>query len=288
MNSWIVILIVLLPALCFGDLGLPNPPSTAIGDTGTLYLNDPGLFFDVHNNDWLGQTDKLVTFSSALAYFRGLQTKKEMGAFSPTPEALKLALNTRLLTPITSTRFDHKDLDQKVGIFAEWLELQIAYSRLFGRVKLELSFAGDFFGNFAGDNVYRYIHEVFASDDLWEDFGRRYEGTYGAGTVGIGYLWSDYLLSMIYYGRSQIMEEETIATSLIFPLSANFSIAGENRFVNQKTSKVYANPRPYRYEWAWGFKWNFWQVQFKYVSPYLEEDRWGQYYISPLILNWKF
>ncbi len=274
-----------IPILCLGDWGLPNPPSTAIGETGTLYLADPGIVLDVHNNDWIGQTDKLTTYSSALSYFRALQTKENK---QPTPEAFKVALNSRLLTPIINTHFGSEDLNPPEGVLAEWLELQFAYSHFFDRIKLELSYDVDFFGNFHSDDVYRTIHRIFASPDDWDRYGERYEGTYGAGSVGIGYLWNDYLLSMIYYDKSIIMEDEVIATSFIYPFSDAFSLAGENRFVIQLNSHVYGDERPYRHEWAWGFRWYFWQVNFKYVSPYLERDRYGQYFISPLVINWRF
>lgn len=281
----LIIASLLVPTFCQADWGLPNPPSTAIGDIGTLYLADPGIVWDVHNNDWIGQTDKLTTFSSALSYFKALQTKEEK---QPTPESFKLALNSRLLTPIITTRFGSPNLNPPEGVLAEWLELQLAYSRFLGRFKLELSYDIDFFGNFHSDDLYRYAHQIVASPDEWSLFGNRFEGTYGAGSVGIGYLWNDYLLSMVYYGKSVVMEEQTLATSLVIPLSDTLSIAGENRFVIQTSSRLYPDERPYRHEWGWGFRWHFWQVSFKYVSPYLERDRWGQYYISPLVINWRF
>lgn len=286
-NRWsIAIAGFFASVICNADWGLPNPPSTAIGESGTFYLADPGLFLDVHNNDWFGQTDKLTTFSTALAYFKALQTKDS--ADQSTPEAFKIALGSRLLTPIITTRFGSEELNPPVGVLAEWLELQLAYSRLFGQFKIELSFAGDFFGKFHNDDFYRTAHQIFASPDDWDRFGNRFEGTYGAATVGVGYLWNKYILSMVYYDKSIMMEDQMITTSLILPLSDSFALAGENRFVIQVNSSLYEHIRPYRHEWAWGFKWHFWQMNFKYVSPYLEEDRWGQYYISPLILNWKF
>jgi len=270
----------------FADWGLPNPPSTAIGESGTLYLAEPGWFFDIHNNDWLGQTDKLLTFSSALSYFLPLQTKDN--SHDPTPEAFKFSVGYRLLTPVLETRFDMEELIPPEGIFAEWVELQWAYSRLFGRFKLELAVACDFFGYFNGDGVYHWFHEVVGSHDRWQEFGKRYEGTFGSGTVGVGYVWSENLLSMLYYSQSEIMESYTVATSLVYPINEHLSVAGENRFVQQLNSQAYRDERPFRHEWAWGLRWHFWQIHFKYVSPYLERDRWGQYYVSPVILNWKF
>ena len=282
----VLVLSTLALFLTAADWGLPNTPSTAIGEAGTLYLADPSLQLEVHNNDWIGQTDKLLTFSANLAYFRSLQTKKH--PTEPTTESFAVILGSRLLTPIIKTRFDQEDLPQPEGVLAEWLALQISYSRLFGRIKLELSFEGDFFGKFNADDIYRTFHQIVASPDDWDRFGPRKEGTYGAGSVGLGYLWTDYLLSMLYYAHSIVMEDYTIQTSFVWPLSDNFFFAAENRFVQQLNSRLYDDERPYRHEWTVALKWGFWQGNFKYVSPYLENDRWGQYYLSPLILSWKF
>ncbi|QDK37174.1 hypothetical protein [Bdellovibrio sp. NC01] len=279
-------LLILALFLTAADWGLPNTPSTAIGDAGTLYLADPSFLFEIHNNDWIGQTDKLLTFSSNLAYYRNLQTKAHPS--DPTPEAFAVILGSRLLTPIIKTRFDQEDLPQPEGVLAEWLALQISYSRLIGRMKFELSFEGDFFGNYHADDIYRTIHEMVASPDDWDRFGERKEGTYGAGSVGLGYLWNDFLLSTVYYDRSIVMEDYTIQTSFVWPFSDNFSFAAENRLVFQTYSQLYKDERPYRQEWSLALKWGFWQGNFKYVSPYLEKDRWGQYFLSPLILSWKF
>lgn len=268
------------------DWGLPNPPSAGIGDEGTLFLAEPGIVFDIHNNDWIGQTDKLLTFSSNITYFKTLQTKGETDA--GTPEAFSINLGSRLLTPITKVKFGEPYLHPPIGILAEWIALQLAYSRLFGRFKLELAYEGDFFGNYHGDDVYRYIHEIVDSPDDWDRFGERFEGTYASYNVGVGYIWNDYLLSMGYYSNSVIMEEYTIATNFAFRFSENFSLGAENRFIIQTHSHFYDEIRPNRDEWAVAIKWHFWQASAKYVSPYLERDRYGQYFISPLILNWRF
>ncbi|HEX7673482.1 MAG TPA: hypothetical protein VF412_04895 [Bdellovibrio sp.] len=268
------------------DWGLPNPPSAGIGEEGTLFLTEPGMVFDIHNNDWIGQTDKLLTFSSNISYFKTLQTKGKDDA--GIPEAFSVSLGSRLLTPITKVKFGEPYLHPPIGILAEWLALQLAYSRLFGRFKLELAYEGDFFGNYHGDAVYRYIHTIVNSPDDWDRYGQRFEGTYASYNVGLGYIWSDWLLSMAYYSNSVIMEEYTIATNFIYRFNESLSFAAENRFVMQTTSHFYDEVRPYRHEWGVAIKWGFWQANAKYVSPYLERDRYGQYFLSPLVLNWRF
>jgi hypothetical protein len=268
------------------DWKLPNTPSSGIGDMGSFYLADPSFFtLHVMNNDFIGNTDKLMTGSASLFYYKSLADYKSDQ--STILRGLEFSLHRRLLTPILKTRFNTQELNQPEGFFADWLEVKVAYSQIVNRWKTELSLSLDDFGNFDGENIQAKIHKAIGSPDESSKYGKAYQGTYGAGSAGIGYFLGENLLVMTYFQKNEIMESWYLRTSYMEHFG-KLGVGFQVNLVNQDYSDAYNEITQHRYDWGIGVKYGWWQANFGYFSKYLIKDDFGQFFINPLIIHFKF
>ncbi len=258
--------------------GLPNTPMTGIGDAGSFYLNKSGFTLHVFNNDYLGNTDKLMTASGHLFWYIQPKNKKH---------GWELSVQRRLLTPIIKTKHGKPPLDPPPGVYADQLESRGAYSYIDGNMKIELGLSGQYYAGLGGDKITKFIHKVIGAKDESSKYGDKIDNNYFSGSVGVGFL-TKYALVMLYVHESPVMTETLVRLNLKFSgKKAQFGIQGEA--VHQLKSDFYGNDiLDFRHAYGLSYKYGWYQMTANYVSPYLKYDKYGQYYISPLILSWEF
>lgn len=278
-----MIIFVLFLNLAFGyDWTMPNTPESGIGDFGSFYLAKPQDFsFHVMNNDFIGNTDKLMTGSSTLFYYSGLGEKNQK-------QGISLSVNRKLITPIIKTRFKDPTLKKPEGVLADWLEVKASYSKIFdNNWKLETSVSMDDMGDFYGTSIQSKIHQIVGSTDDTKKYGKRKQGTFVGSSIGIGYLFDLNYLIMVYFQKNEIMQNWI---SKIFYVNTYNKIeyGVEANLVIQQHSDFYLDITPIRYGWGFSLKYQWWQMNFGYVSKYLKYDEYGQFYLDPIVFNFSF
>lgn len=269
-------------SLCFADWEIPNTPLASIGDPGNLYLNTTGLTYHFNNNDFAGQTDKLMSGSMGI-YFYYLPKEKN------TAEGYELSVNARLLIPVVATRFDQQNLPTPKGTYGDSIELRAGYSRIIEGFKLEASASADLYGHYNGDEIQKRIHRVIGSDNHQDKYGSKFEGSFLTGSLGFGKLLGPDLLAMIYYRNAAVIKD------FIFRLNykhqwGDWQFGAQYLIAKQDSSNLYetSDLEEHRTEWAVGMKYKWYQNSISYVSRYLSYDQFGQYYIDPLIISYEF
>ena len=270
---------ILFPCLAFADWRIPNTPENGIGDPGNFYITNPGVTFDLLNDDYIGSTDKLMTGSN----FISLQwvSGKDWG--------FEFSVNHRFLNPITKTRFHNGEIiNSPQGFYGDELEPRFSISRLSGWFKTELSLGVAIYGDFGGASAHDTIHKAVDSPLELHRFGDLPHGAYLVGSAGAGFLLNNNLLWMFYVNRSPTMDSYTSRFSLKTDLWQGAAAAMQVQADYMHRSHFYQKLVPWHWGVGWSFKWGFYQFTANYSSIYLQYDRYGQFFLSPLILNFEF
>jgi hypothetical protein len=256
---------------------LPNTPMGGIGDPGSFYLNQQGLTLHLFNNDYVGYTDKLNTASGSL--FLYLQPNKNHG--------WEVSAHRRLFTPIIRTKFGTEPaFDPPRGIYADQLESKVAYTYVDGHLKYEASFSAEYYAGLGGDDVAQFIHKVIGAHDDTDKYGPKFDDNLVSGILGMGFL-TEYALFMVYIRESSLMRDATARLSLKFGKDYQFGFQGEvsQQFKSQFYGEEIEN---YRYGYGLSYKHGWYQFTANYVSVYLKYDRFGQYYLSPIVISYEW
>lgn len=262
----------------FARWELPNTPASGIGDPGSFYLNEPGITLHVHNNDYLGRTDKLMTGSSNLFMY----------ALSPDERnGMEFSLHRRLTTPLIKARYGEEPLSSPRGVFADQLEMRLGYSYMSTKFKIELAASYEHYGNLKGDNILKFLHELTHSSTQSISAGEKIQNDYLAGAVGFGYLTCP-VLWMVYFRDSPVMRDALARMNIKFGTKdVQFALQAEAAL--QIQSDFYGHDiEEWRYGSGMSFKWYWYQISAGYVSQYLKYDKFGQFYLSPLIISYEF
>lgn len=257
---------------------LPNTPMTGIGDPGSFYLNQKGLTLNLFNNDYLGNTDKLMTASGMLLLYWQPQNKHH---------GWEISVQRRLITPIIKTKSGETPFDPPKGVYADQLESRLGYSYTNEHFKFEMGFSGEYYAGLGGNNITEFIHTVIGAQDESDKYGDKIDNDYFSGSLGFGLL-AQYALFMIYAHESPVMREALARLNLKFGSNA-FQLGLQATGVRQIQSDFYGKDiEKYRYEYGLGIKVGWYQIAANFVSPYLKYDKFGQYYISPIIVSYEF
>lgn len=257
---------------------LPNTPMTGIGDAGSFYLSQESITLNIFNNDYLGNTDKLMTASGMLLIYLQPTNKNHGWEFS---------IQRRLITPIIRTKSGEAPYDPPKGVYADQLESRLGYSYTHGHFKFEAGFSGEYYAGLGGSNITEFIHQVIGAHDDSDKYGQKVDNNYFSGSLGFGFL-TQHALLMIYAHDSPVMREAFARLNIKF--SGNiFQLGLQAEGVRQFQSDFYQDDiEDYRYGYGMGIKIGWYQLSANYVSPYLKYDKYGQYFISPIILSYEF
>lgn len=262
----------------FAGWELPNTPLSGVGDSGSYYLNEPGITFHVHNNDYLGRTDKLMTGSSHL-FLYGRSSNRRHG--------VELSLQRRLTTPIVKTRHGEIPLDSPQGVYADQVETRLGYSYLNNNFKMEAAVSYEHYGNLRGEKILKFLHELAGSNIYINVYGEKIKNDYVSGAVGFGYLVGPSLL-MVYFRESPVMRDVMARTNIKFG-KKDIQVSIQAEAARQTQSDFYRDDiEDWRYGYGLSFKLYWYQMSVNYTSKYLSYDKFGQFYISPLIVSYEF
>ncbi len=292
MRAFLIIHLLLLSELAFAETRLFETANLhpAIGDVGTLYLNPPGLYIHPMNNDFAGQTDKLMTGSFKTGLLR---------QWSST--SLQIETNWRMITPIFYRGFGEEELKIPIGRFADWGEAQAAYAYVLplhhGKLKLELDLGFGDIGDKGGRELHMAIHRLLDSslDNL--TYTNQPSGKSGSGGYQMGYIAPEYTLGGLTQQNlyttgahyNKFMLEAFVQVNHITQFSKNLRLGLESSIIRQINSDVYWNEiLPFRYEAAVGFYAGFYKPTLKWVSPYLQGDAHGQLYVDIINVHFEF
>lgn len=271
-------IILLLSKDAVATWQLPNTPMS-IGDPGSFYLNTEGLTLHFFNNDYLGRTDKLMTGSGSLFLYLIPNNQKKHG--------WEISVQRRLITPIIQTKYGQPSYSPPKGVYGDQLESRLGYSYTSGHYKFELGISGEYYAGLGGDRIQKFLHTAIGAKDETHKYGEKIDGSYLAGSIGFG-LVSKYVLLMIYGRESPIMRDAIARLSLKFG-GKTIQLGLQGEYAYQFQSDFYLKDiEETRYGYGLSFKWDWYQMSVSYVSPYLKYDKFGQYFISPLIVSYEF
>jgi hypothetical protein len=238
------------------------------------------------NNDFLGETDKLLTGAMQL----GLLRRYSDSAYS-------LQLHWRFLTPVYKRTFGESDLKIPIGRFADWAEMTHGYSRRFGgndRLVHSFSLGVGHVGNKGAKGIHTYIHQLTKNPIHQLEYNDQLEGYTPSGGYQLGYELPELNLNRVTtrqqlsigHHYKNIMWETYGKANIVVPIIDGFRFGAETTLVAQHLSHTYDSPRPLRGEIAGGLLiWHYFQTNVKWVSVYLYDDAYGQVFFEPITFN---
>ena len=143
-----------------------------IGEMGSLSLIDDGILISPMTNDFIGQTDKLMTGSSRLSYLT-----------SSDESSLMVTAYWRALTPVFKKKFGQSDLKTPFGRFADWAEIQVSsltesdYKLAYGRLYYGFTLGLGHIGNKGLRKIHYQIHKVTNNSLLNLEYKNQPKGT---------------------------------------------------------------------------------------------------------------
>ncbi len=193
-----------------------------------------------------------------------------------------LSLNRRLFTPVIKTHFRNQEIFPIQGLYADELEGRIDFSYQIESLKFELGGGLESFGNYGGAAVHDEIHNLVGSPNELTRFGALLHLNSPTITLGAGVILDPQLLWMNYVVRSAVMSSFITRFSFVSGIFAADVYGGYNF-----ASDVYEHLKPFRWGSGLSIRYHWYQATVNYSSIYLDYDRFGQYYISPLIIHFE-
>ncbi len=259
----------------------------AVGESSTLYLNNQKntYFFNLMNNDFLGNTDKYLTGSMKI----GFEEKRgKTDGFATT-------LYWRALTPNFK--------DDKNGLFADWLEWETSFSSLslkkYGLFRNYFNIGISHLGDKKIDNVQRFIHNKlglnisninYTGQPQKFDFISLFEVGSGLILKPVN-IYNTNLETMISISGRYAKDISYIAATSNFLLTFNrfFAMALEIKLSSQLASKLHYNFTSTREEFGLGFRiYKYYRPTFRYISPYQKGDNIRQIYIDAINFTYSY
>ena len=248
-----------------------NAHGSMAGEIGSLYLQPSGVSIHPLPNDWLGDTDKLLT---AYAKVGLLKTTND--------QSYELTTNWRMLTPISKRKFGEPDLQTPIGRFADWGEVKLAYAKTrqlkSGMTKIQLSAGLGHIGNKGGKEIHRGIHIMTNNQVEQLEYDDQPKGI--TLSHGIQFAFASKYNNQIAVGfhSSKFLNDFYLQLNQIVDLDF-VKFGFETSLVRQSNSQVYERLNEFRREAAFSFAVNeYYHPAIKWISAYLPGDKYGQIY----------
>ncbi|MFK7826946.1 MAG: hypothetical protein AB8G05_22580 [Oligoflexales bacterium] len=148
-----------------------------IGEHDPINLINDGFLFSPMTNDFIGQTDKLMTGSYRLSYLKSWSDSSFM-----------LTGYWRSLTPVYKKKFGQSDLKIPFGRFADWAEIQGSYLKKsksnipYGSLNYVFTLGLGHIGDKGLKQVHTYIHKATDNSLLNLDYHNQPKGS----TISVG------------------------------------------------------------------------------------------------------
>lgn len=260
-------------------------PYAMPGDSEMHHLTLPGVRFH-EANDYFGKTDKLISGVGSLSV---MEVWKHFST--------SLSVKGRFIQPILQTRSDQPMLTEKIGIYAETMEVFwdnsiTLYSKDSLGLKLSLGLGYSDLGEHGLVNLYRKIHEVVGSPVQDELFGDKLKDNYRSSSYGVHLVFP--LLDRVNFliGTSVLnsspLRENSYEASLIASPSRSFALSMKYMHIDQERSDWWYLARE-RQQFILALRlFAIWTPSLMYVSPYVKGDDYGQLYLSPISFTYPF
>lgn len=262
------------------------------GESGHLYLIQPGAYVHPIYNDVNGATDKHLTASMKFGVLQ------DLSSFS-----YESTLYWRLLTPaIREHNFADETFKNLKGRFADWMEWGNAFAvhrpHKNGIYVLQVELGLNEIKDHGGRKVHRRFHELIGSGLENLEYENTPDGIFFRPGVQFGV--SRILRNegrhkaeefyAIQYRSSKMMKELSFNYNLhltILPTWWEYDFEG--RLVRQMSSEEYNDLSAYRYELAAGvLLFQHYSPAVRYVSAYFRGEATGQTYFDVLHYNLLF
>lgn len=239
------------------------------------------------NNDFQGETDKLVTATTQAGIYWDMDSY-----------GLRLSAHWRAVTPAFKDHVGADTIEHPVGFFADWAEVIGSYTApLVGNWRWQVSPGVGHIGNKGIKDVHKKIHEITGDETenlTYEDqpegmvFSFDLQFSYELPTKDLGSYQLEQMLS-VGYDTGPLMLEYYTQYNNILMVSTETRLAIELAFIYQRNSELWQSIRKFRHEASFSvLLWRYFQPAIKVMSPLLKGDRWGQTYLSPININIPF
>lgn len=263
----------------------------SVGDIGNHYIAPPGITLDVMNNDFLGGTDKYMTGAMKAGLLRFFPDDGR--GYSSSYEFM---MNWRALTPAASGKVGSHKLKKVVGRFADWMESEMAYARtysIFGRrLKGQLSLGIGHIGAKGMKQLHIAIHKAIGMQISGLEYDRQPEGRtvkYDGSIADVQKVLGDEVMVSLGSSHDRATVEAYLQLNVTHRFGENYHLGVEGRVIRQLGSDIYAGLDQVRAEASVAAKIHeYYQPSIKYVSPYVSDDQWGQFYAEILRFNIPF
>ena len=262
-------------------------PYALPGDTESSHLSLPGLRLQESNDFW-GSTDK---------FFTGMSSLNLLWVWPHYSIALNYA--GKFVQPMSKTRYDQPQLEEKVGPYAEVVTVRLdqsvtMYSENSVGLKLDLGIGYVDAGVHGMTEAYEFIHTAIASPIESDEFGPLIRDHFEQVSGGAYLIFplGDHVNLMGGYSafNSKVFTEKAIEASFVLSAGADFAMSFKYMEVFQEESEWFEGIlKDKRYQYILGFRmFAVWSPSIMYVTPFVKTDDFGQWYISPLSLTYRF
>lgn len=269
------------------DESISINPHALPGDTERTQLGLPGV--RLHEaNDFYGNTDKHTSEAMSLSVMGN------WGKYFSTGISYK----GRFVQPALRLTNDKDKLTTPIGIYAEWAETSLNQSITvfkedgIGAIKLDGGVGYNDFGKHGFTGLYQSVHEALGAEDDSDEFGERLEENFISSTFGgsIVIPFGDHinLIGSYQVMNSKIFREDAQEATLIWSISKDLAFSAKYSFIKQIRSNFY-NLKNNREQFHGGVRlFKFWTPSIMYVSDYIKDDKYGQWYLSPVSFTYPF
>lgn len=282
----------ILSICCFADTKILNEaisvnPYMLPGDSEHNPLALPGI--QIHEaNDFYGKTDKFITEAMSL------RVMSNWGKYFST----SIKYKGRFVTPALRPKNGEEKFPTPLGIYAEWAETTLNQSvtlfeeNQWGAFKVDAGLGYNDFGNHNFAKIYRGVHERMGSPDERDQFGTPESDNFISSTVATSFIIpigdEVNIIASYQVMNSKVFREDAQEITLIWSRSENLAFSAKYSFVKQIRSEFY-RLKDNRIQYAGSIRlFKYWTPSIFFISPYVEGDKYGQWYLSPLSLTYPF
>lgn len=261
-------------------------PYALPGDSEYHHLTVPGVRLH-ESNDYFGETDKMISGTGSLS---AMEIWKHYSS--------SISLKGRFFQPILQTRNDQSNLQNKIGVYAETMEMYWNNSIILHDKKgpgLKVNFGTGYTdaGNHGLVNIYRKIHEVVDSPIKDSKFGEKLNINFRSTNYGVDLILPlhkriNFLVGGAVFNSKPFRENALEASLLCNLLGKDYALSLKYMYINQLRSEWW-RPESHRQQVILAFRlFTIWTPSLMYVSPYIKGDRFSQYYLSPISFTYPF
>ncbi len=260
-------------------------PYAMPGDSEMNHLTLPGIHFH-EANDYFGKTDKLISGVGSLSV---MEVWKHFST--------SLTVKGRFIQPILQTRSDQPMLTEKIGVYAEsmevfWNNSITLYSKDSLGLKLSFGFGYTDLGEHGLVNIYRQIHDAVGSPVQDKLFGEKLKDNFRTSSYGVHFVFPvmdrvNFLIGTSVLNSSPLREDSYEASLIVSP-SRSFALSMKYMYVDQERSDWW-NLMEERQQFILALRlFSIWTPSLMYVGPYVKGDDYGQLYLSPISFTYPF